>query len=125
MQKVKYMKNVKIQFLSDCEVKKGYGWKIIFMCNTDWKSGGHYAAGITHFKRSRSDRKAEDTRNSIHLLNHFDIKTPLTSYHEYNKVDKAYQLVEKMQARHKYRADHGCGYAGYLRSGRRSGADLL
>lgn len=40
---------------------------------------------------------AEDTRNSIHLLNHFDIKTPLTSYHEYNKVDKAYQLVEKMQ----------------------------
>ena len=40
---------------------------------------------------------AEDTRNSIHLLNRFDIKTPLTSYHEYNKVDKAYQLVEKMQ----------------------------
>lgn len=40
---------------------------------------------------------AEDTRNSIHLLNHFDIKAPLTSYHEYNKVDKAYQLVEKMQ----------------------------
>ena len=40
---------------------------------------------------------AEDTRNSIHLLKNFDIKTPLTSYHEYNKVDKAYQLVEKMQ----------------------------
>lgn len=40
---------------------------------------------------------AEDTRNSIHLLNHFEIKTPLTSYHEYNKVDKAYQLVEKMR----------------------------
>ena len=41
---------------------------------------------------------AEDTRNSIHLLNHFDIKTPMTSYHEYNKVEKAYQLVEKMRA---------------------------
>ncbi len=41
---------------------------------------------------------AEDTRNSIHLLNHFDIKTPLTSYHEYNKIDKAYQLVEKMRS---------------------------
>ncbi len=41
---------------------------------------------------------AEDTRNSLHLLNHFDIKTPLTSYHEYNKIDKAYQLVEKMRA---------------------------
>ena len=40
---------------------------------------------------------AEDTRNSIHLLNHFEIKTPLTSYHEYNKIEKAYQLVEKMR----------------------------
>lgn len=40
---------------------------------------------------------AEDTRNSIKLLNHFDIKTPMTSYHEYNKYDKAKQLVEMMQ----------------------------
>lgn len=40
---------------------------------------------------------AEDTRNSIKLLNHFDIKTPMTSYHEYNKIDKAYQLVDKMR----------------------------
>lgn len=41
---------------------------------------------------------AEDTRNSIRLLNHFGIKTPLTSYHEYNKIEKAYVLVEKMKA---------------------------
>jgi 16S rRNA (cytidine1402-2'-O)-methyltransferase len=41
---------------------------------------------------------AEDTRNSIKLLNHFEIKTPMTSYHEYNKIDKAYQLVEKLRA---------------------------
>lgn len=41
---------------------------------------------------------AEDTRNSIKLLNHFEIKTPMTSYHEHNKIDKAYQLVEKMKA---------------------------
>ena len=40
---------------------------------------------------------AEDTRNSIKLLNHFEIKTPMTSYHEYNKIDKAYQLVAKMR----------------------------
>jgi len=40
---------------------------------------------------------AEDTRNSIKLLNHFEIKTPMTSYHEYNKIDKAYQLVDKMR----------------------------
>ena len=41
---------------------------------------------------------AEDTRNSIKLLNHFDIKTPMTSYHEYNKIDKGRYLVEQMQA---------------------------
>lgn len=40
---------------------------------------------------------AEDTRNSIKLLNHFEIKTPMTSYHEFNKYDKARTLVEKLQ----------------------------
>ena len=40
---------------------------------------------------------AEDTRNSIKLLNHFEIKTPMTSYHEFNKIEKAYQLVEKLR----------------------------
>lgn len=41
---------------------------------------------------------AEDTRNSIKLLNHFEIKTPMTSYHEFNKIEKAYQLVDKLKA---------------------------
>lgn len=40
---------------------------------------------------------AEDTRNSIKLLNHFDIKTPMTSYHEHNKREKGRKLVEKLQ----------------------------
>ena len=40
---------------------------------------------------------AEDTRNSVKLLNHFDIHTPMTSYHEYNKYDKAKELIEKMR----------------------------
>ncbi len=39
---------------------------------------------------------AEDTRNSLKLLNHFDIRTPMTSYHEYNKYDKGRKLVEKL-----------------------------
>ena len=39
---------------------------------------------------------AEDTRNSIKLLNHFDIKTPMTSYHEFNRFDKADELVGRM-----------------------------
>lgn len=41
---------------------------------------------------------AEDTRNSIKLLNHFEIKTPMTSYHEYNKIEKGQKLVEKLQS---------------------------
>lgn len=40
---------------------------------------------------------AEDTRHSIKLLNHFEIKTPMTSYHEFNKVEKARYLVDKMK----------------------------
>lgn len=40
---------------------------------------------------------AEDTRNSIKLLNHFEIKTPMTSYHEYNKIEKGHKLIEKLQ----------------------------
>ena len=40
---------------------------------------------------------AEDTRNSIKLLNHFEIKTPMTSYHEYNKFEKGHKLIEKLQ----------------------------
>lgn len=41
---------------------------------------------------------AEDTRNTIHLLTHFGIKKPLTSYHEYNKYDKAQELIGKLES---------------------------
>ena len=41
---------------------------------------------------------AEDTRNSIKLLNYFDIKTSMTSYHEYNKIEKADNLINRMLA---------------------------
>lgn len=40
---------------------------------------------------------AEDTRNTIKLLNHFDIKTQLVSYHEHNKYDRAKELIAKMK----------------------------
>ena len=40
---------------------------------------------------------AEDTRNSIKLLNHFEIHTPMTSYHEYNKYEKGRELVDKLR----------------------------
>ena len=40
---------------------------------------------------------AEDTRNSIKLLNHFEIKTHMTSYHEFNRYDKGEELVGKLE----------------------------
>lgn len=40
---------------------------------------------------------AEDTRNSIRLLNYFEIRTPMTSYHEYNKIEKARQIISWLQ----------------------------
>ena len=40
---------------------------------------------------------AEDTRNSMKLMNHFEIHTPMTSYHEYNKIEKAKYLIEQLQ----------------------------
>ncbi len=39
---------------------------------------------------------AEDTRNTIKLLNHFEIHTPMTSYHEFNKIEKAHQLTDSL-----------------------------
>lgn len=41
---------------------------------------------------------AEDTRQSIKLLNHYDIKTPLVSYHEHNKKEKTPVLIRRMLA---------------------------
>lgn len=39
---------------------------------------------------------AEDTRQSIKLLNYYGIKTPMTSYHEFNKIEKAKYLIDKL-----------------------------
>ncbi len=40
---------------------------------------------------------AEDTRQTIKLLNHFEIKKPLVSYYEHNKVVKGNYLIEQLQ----------------------------
>lgn len=40
---------------------------------------------------------AEDTRTSMKLMNAFDIHVPMTSYHEFNKTDKAYTLIEQLK----------------------------
>jgi 16S rRNA (cytidine1402-2'-O)-methyltransferase len=41
---------------------------------------------------------AEDTRKSIKLLNHFDIKTPMSSYHQHNEHKKLDSIIEKLNS---------------------------
>lgn len=41
---------------------------------------------------------AEDTRNTLRLLNHFEIKTPQISFHEHNAQERIPYLIEKLQA---------------------------
>lgn len=66
------------------------------MCDTDRQSG-RYDTRVVETLRSVDLIAAEDTRNSLKLMTHFEIHTPMTSYHEYNKVEKAYTLIAKLQ----------------------------
>ncbi|MCD6176394.1 MAG: 16S rRNA (cytidine(1402)-2'-O)-methyltransferase, partial [Candidatus Cloacimonetes bacterium] len=40
---------------------------------------------------------AEDTRNSKKLLNHYNIETPMISYHKFNERKRVDQLLDKLQ----------------------------
>ena len=60
---------------------------------------------------------AEDTRNSIKLLNHFEIKTPMTAYHEFNKVEKARELVARLLKGENIALITDCMTAGGLEDG--------
>ena len=68
----------------------------LLLCATPIGNLGDMTPRAAEALRSADLIAAEDTRNSIKLLNHFDIHTPMTSYHEYNKYDKGRELVEKM-----------------------------
>ena len=41
---------------------------------------------------------AEDTRHTIKLLNHFEIRKPLISYHEHNKLEKGREILEHLKS---------------------------
>ncbi len=69
----------------------------LFLCATPIGNLGDMTPRVVETLNMVDVIAAEDTRNSIKLLNHFDIHTPMTSYHEYNKVEKAHQLVAMMQ----------------------------
>ena len=68
----------------------------LFLCATPIGNLGDMTPRVIETLNSVDVIAAEDTRNSIRLLNHFEIRTPMTSYHEYNKVEKARQLVGQM-----------------------------
>ena len=70
---------------------------MLYLCATPIGNLGDMTPRAVETLRGVDMIAAEDTRNSIKLLNHFDIKTSMTSYHEYNKVEKADYLVEQMR----------------------------
>ena len=70
----------------------------LFLCATPIGNLGDMTPRVIETLESVDVIAAEDTRNSIKLLNHFNIKTPMTSYHEYNKIEKADTLIGQMQA---------------------------
>ena len=70
---------------------------MLYLCATPIGNLGDMTPRVVETLRSVDMIAAEDTRNSIKLLNHFEIKTSMTSYHEYNKVEKADFLIDQMQ----------------------------
>lgn len=69
----------------------------LFLCATPIGNLGDISQRVLETLEQVDLIAAEDTRNSIRLLNYFEIHTPMTSYHEYNKIEKAYALIEKMR----------------------------
>ena len=70
---------------------------MLYLCATPIGNLGDMTPRVVETLRGVDVIAAEDTRNSIKLLNHFDIKTSMTSYHEYNKIEKADYLVAQMK----------------------------
>ena len=70
---------------------------ILYLCATPIGNLGDMTPRVVETLGQVDLIAAEDTRNSIRILNHFQIRTPMTSYHEYNKVEKAYTLIAKLK----------------------------
>ena len=70
---------------------------ILYLCATPIGNLDDMTFRVLETLREVDVIAAEDTRNSIKLLNRFEIKTPMTSYHEYNKVEKAEKLISMLQ----------------------------
>lgn len=75
--------------------KTGQG--ILYLCATPIGNLSDITERVINTLKEVDIIAAEDTRNSIKLLNHFGIKTPMTSYHEYNRYDKASELIDRLR----------------------------
>ena len=69
----------------------------LFLCATPIGNLGDITERVLETLRTVDLIAAEDTRNTLKLLNHFDIKTPMTSYHEHNKFEKAEDLIRQLR----------------------------
>lgn len=74
---------------------------ILYLCATPIGNLGDMTPRVVETLRSVDLIAAEDTRNSLKLMTHFEIHTPMTSYHEYNKVEKAYSFYSAVSREHK------------------------
>ena len=70
---------------------------ILYLCATPIGNLQDMSFRVLETLKSVDLIAAEDTRNSIKLLNHYDIHTPMTSYHEFNKYDKANVLIDELK----------------------------
>ncbi len=69
----------------------------LYLCATPIGNLGDITARVLETLRSVDLIAAEDTRNTLHLLNHFGIRKPLVSYHEHNKYEKAEELKARLR----------------------------
>lgn len=69
----------------------------LYLCATPIGNLDDISLRVLHLLQTVDIIAAEDTRNTRKLLNHFEIKTPMTSYHEHNKAAKGAQLIERLQ----------------------------
>jgi 16S rRNA (cytidine1402-2'-O)-methyltransferase len=70
---------------------------ILYLCPTPIGNLGDISERVVETLKEADLIAAEDTRNSMKLMNAFDIHVPMTSYHEYNKTQKAYTLIDKLK----------------------------
>ncbi|HIT88124.1 MAG TPA: 16S rRNA (cytidine(1402)-2'-O)-methyltransferase [Candidatus Coprocola pullicola] len=69
----------------------------VYLCGTPIGNLQDMSLRVLNILKTVDFIAAEDTRHTLQLLNHFEITTPMTSYHEHNKQTKGIKLIERVQ----------------------------